>query len=438
MNAALDRALGRVWQSPLPGRVLDDLVALDRVAGHDGERRAADRILDHLDRAGAVDTRREAVPIEVWHADGASLAIDPPAASAGIDAQGDATPDHYAATALPYSPAGTVIGPVRSIDADADLDGAIALSRAGGDTHRLAAVGRAAERGAAGFLLAGDRPGQLRPTGTVGTGQAGPLVAAGISHETAATLDRRDRPVELSVSARLTDGETHLVRGRIGPDTADRVLVVAHHDAHAIGEGALDNGAGVAALVAVVETLVGVDLPLGVDVATVGGEEVGLLGSAALAAAMDTDRIRAVVNCDGIGRHPRPKAITHGSDALDDLIAGVARDLDRPIDRVTRTHPYSDHWPFLRRGVPALQFHSTRPGGRTDRWERGVTHTAADTREKVSIATVRDHAMVAAVAVRRLLDTRVPRRDPDAIRAGFEETGLSDRMRTAGVWPEAW
>ncbi|MFB6162897.1 MAG: M28 family peptidase [Halococcoides sp.] len=430
MNAALERALGRVWHSSLPRAVLDDLTARDRFTGTAGERRTADALVDHLDGAGATGVHRETVPITVWTGGGATLSID-----SAADGPGDRTVD---AIALPYSPSGTVSGPVRSIEATAgDLDGAIALARTGGDTHRLEAVGRAADAGAAGFLLAHDRPGQLRPTGTIGTGETGPIVAAGISHETAARLERA-RSVDLSVEAHTGEGHTHLVRGRVGPDTDERVLVLAHHDAHSIGEGALDNAAGVAALSAIVEVLAAVDLPVGVEVATVGGEEVGLLGSTALAADLDTDRIRAVVNCDGIGRHPRPKAITHGSGALAEVIAATADALDRPIDREPRVHPYSDHWPFLRRGVPALQFHSTRPDGRMARWDRGWTHTAADTREKVSIATVRDHAMVAAVAIDRLLDADLPRRSPATIRETFEATGMADRMRVAGVWPEEW
>ncbi|TKX83043.1 M28 family peptidase, partial [Halorubrum sp. SS5] len=71
---------------------------------------------------------------------------------------------------------------------------------------------------------------------------------------------------ELSVEASTTPGESRNVLGTAGPDTDERVLLLAHYDAHDIAEGALDNGCGIATVATAADILADADLPVGVDV----------------------------------------------------------------------------------------------------------------------------------------------------------------------------
>jgi Zn-dependent M28 family amino/carboxypeptidase len=146
--------------------------------------------------------------------------------------------------------------------------------------------------------------------------------------------------------------------------------------------------------------------------------------------------VRAVVNVDGAGRFRDLRALTHAHGGLPDLVAGVA-DLPDPITVEERPHPWSDHWPLLRAGVPALQLHSASPG-EEGVWDRGWTHTRADTRDKVDPRNLREHAMLAAVLVERITHTRLDRVEPDRVRERLQAVGAEPGMRAAGVWPAAW
>ena len=86
---------------------------------------------------------------------------------------------------------------------------------------------------------------------------------------------------------------------------------------------------------------------------------------------------------------------TLGSRAGPALVDRVAEAADNPVPGVETPHPYRDHWPFLREGVPSLQLHS-EPADDHQPWgPRGkpVVHTRADTVDKVEFRDVREHAV---------------------------------------------
>ncbi|WP_235262753.1 M28 family metallopeptidase [Halobacterium salinarum] len=168
---------------------------------------------------------------------------------------------------------------------------------------------------------------------------------------------------------------------------------------------------------------------------TVSGEEVGLVGASALADSLDTDAVRAVVNLDGAGRYRTLRAFLHATPAFADVLAAVEDATGHPIDVVDTLHPYSDHWPFLRAGVPAVQLHSVTPER-----GRGWGHTQADTRDKVDARTLREHGMLAALLVRELAreDTTIPRASQATLRQRLVDAGMRSGMVAADVWPAAW
>jgi len=445
-RAALDRALGETWRDDYPWELLTRLTELDRFAGHPGERRAADLVADALQTAGARDVTTDTFDLQVWSRGTTELAVTAP-----VDRS-------FEAIALPYSPAGDVHAPVvdvghgtpGEIDELGDtLDGAIALAAtdspdSGRFVHRMEKYGHAVAAGARAFVFRNHKPGRLPPTGSLRFDREAAIPGVGVSKETGDWLVEyadRDATLHLRVDAQTDPGEGVNAHGVFGPEDADeKVVVLAHHDAHDIAEGALDNGCGVATMVTAARTLAPVSdqFERRVRFASVGAEEVGLVGSQALADRLDPETVAAVVNLDGAGRYRTLRGFTHGTTeveaALDDLVARTGRSVT--VEDVI--HPFSDHWPFLRQGVPAVQLHSVTPER-----GRGWGHTHADTRDKADARNIREHGMLAALLVADLAGVdgpprSVPRPDSDALAELLVDQGYESGMRAADIWPPEW
>jgi len=449
MDEATALALGRAWTDDAPWDVLTRLTELDdRLGGSPGERRAAELVAEALSAAGVRDVHEQPFGISRWTRGSAQLAVHVPAR--GVERS-------FETVALPYAPAVDTEAPLVDVGHatpdeldEADVAGAIAVTstatppRFDRPYHRAEKVGHAAAAGAAAFVFVNHHSGQLPPTGSLRFDREAAIPGLGVSKETGDWLrEYADHGVRarVQVDATTEPGTSRNVVGTLGPTGADaadgEVVVVAHVDAHDVGEGALDNGCGVATLVGMARVLAAVDVPRRVRFAGVGSEELGLLGSEALARDLDLETVHAVVNVDGAGRFRNLQALAHGSATLADLVDGVADDLGHPVDVGKRPHPYSDHWPFLRAGVPCLQLHSENPDAEST-WDRGWTHTRADTRDKADPRTVRSHAMLGASLVREVAAAGVGRVDPGAIRERFEEIGIDEGMRAADIWPDEW
>jgi Zn-dependent M28 family amino/carboxypeptidase len=453
----LATALGATWTDDDPWRFLTDLTAIgSRMAGSEGERRAAGLVADVFERVGLADVRTEPFDLPVWERGSASL----DATVSGRD--GEPSTRSFGALALPYSPSGSVSGELvdvgygtpAEID-ERDVEGRIAVASTttpsgGRFVHRMEKFGYAIDAGAVGFVFVNHLDGQLPPTGSLTFGEEAEAVAVGVSKETGAWL--REYAVgggsgavgaakddvaraELSVEASTTPGESRNVLGSTGPDTDERVLLLAHYDAHDIAEGALDNGCGIATVATAADILTDADLPIGVDVVAVGAEEVGLLGAEHLADRLDLDRVKGVVNVDGAGRFRDLVALAHASTAAASVAEAVSTATRQPIEVDAQPHPFSDQWPFVRRGVPALQLHSDS-GDRG----RGWGHTHADTRDKVDDRNVREHAMLIALLVAEFAapERDLPRLDRDELAAAFREADFETGMRAADLWPADW
>ncbi|WP_306053867.1 M28 family metallopeptidase [Natronococcus wangiae] len=470
-NPDLERALGRAWTDDRPWDLLTRLTELpDRMGGSPGERKATEITREALSEAGIADVRIDEFPMQHWRRGttefavlGSETASDDGDGATGIDRSFDAI-------ALPYSPAGDVEGPLvdvgygtpEEID-EVDLQGAIAVAstttpRGQRFVHRMEKFGHAVAAGAEAFVFANHVPGQLPPTGALKFDAEAAVPGVGVSRETHDWLTEyaeRGARARLRVDASTEDGSSQNVHGTVGgeashasenssgqrprdPETDEEVILLAHYDAHDIAEGALDNGCGIATAAGAASILAALedDLACRVRIAGVGCEEIGLLGAEALAEETDLESVRAVVNVDGAGRFRNLKALSHASETLAELADDVADAFGQPIVHDPDPHPFSDHWPFLRAGVPSIQLHSEPPTG--GERGRGWGHTAADTRDKVDPRNLREHAMLTAVLVRELTRTSPPRVSADELRERFEEQEYVPGMRAADVWPTAW
>ncbi|MFC4439456.1 MULTISPECIES: M28 family peptidase [Natrialbaceae] len=454
-SSTLESALGRAWSDDRSWNLLTRLTELpDRMGGSAGEREGAEIVRDSLSAAGVADVRIDEFPMQHWQRGQTEFAVvgSETAADDDID-EASGVDRSFDAIALPYSPAGNVEGPLvdvgygtpEEID-EADLRGGIAVASTTTPpgqrfVHRMEKFGHAVAAGAEAFVFANHVPGQLPPTGALKFNAEAAVPGAGVSAETHDWLTEyaeRGARGRLRVDASTEDGSSQNVHGAVGPETNEEVIVLAHYDAHDIAEGALDNGCGIATAVGAASILAAIedDLECQVRIAGVGCEEIGLLGAEAMAEETNLESVRAVVNVDGAGRFRNLKALSHASEPLAELTDEVAEAFGQPVVHDPDPHPFSDHWPFLRAGVPSLQLHS-EPADGGERG-RGWGHTAADTRDKVEPRNLREHAMLTALLVRELTRTSAARVSTEELRERFEEQDYVPGMRAAEVWPTAW
>jgi len=416
---------------------LESLVDVgSRMAGSDGERRGLELTRDALESAGAREARIEAFDIQGWTRGTSQILA------------GETTQN---CIALPRSPSGTARG--RLVDVghglpqdfeDADLEGAVVMADSAvpgwydRSLHRREKYYHAIERGAAAFVFRNHVEGCLPPTGSVGRDDApiGEIPAVGVSNEVGSRLARRfdGKEVTVEVDANIHDAESGIVRASVGPDTDERLLLTSHVDAHDISEGAMDNGAGTATVVEIVNALAAreADLDTRIEIACFGAEEVGLKGSDHLAGTTDRDSIRAVVNLDGICRSRTLAVTTHHVEELAAATRRVRERFDHPIGVDPTMVPHSDHWPFVARGVPGMMVASESDGA-----GRGWGHTAADTLDKLEKRDLRESAILLTELVVELADTQesIPRLDREDVAEYLREEGYAEGMRRTGDWP---
>jgi Zn-dependent M28 family amino/carboxypeptidase len=408
----------------------------NRMAGSDGERTAAEATRDALAEAGARHDRLQEFPIQGWARGDSEITA------------GDTTQD---CIALPRSPADSATGELVDLGyglpedfEDADLDGAVVMARSDVPDHHDRYIHRrekyyyAVEGGAAAFVYRNHVPGQLPPTGSVGTeaDPIGDVPAVGVSSEVGARLGRRfaGESVTVSVDAEIMDATSQNVHAELGPDTDERVLVTSHVDAHDIAEGAMDNGAGTAMVVELASALAARedDLDTRVEFVCYGAEEVGLVGSSYHADRTDLDSIRAVVNNDGVCRGRTLQLTTNTFDELGAVAESVSEAFDHPITVDPTCGPHSDHWPYVVEGVPGTHVMSE-----TDGEGRGWGHTHADTLDKVDVRNLRESAILLTEYVVRAAeaDREFPRADPGRIADALEAEGQAEGMKVIGDWP---
>jgi aminopeptidase YwaD len=191
-------------------------------------------------------------------------------------------------------------------------------------------------------------------------------------------LKSSDRQVHLRIDSHQSPGRFCNVVARRNGAQQERVVLMAHLDTMADTPGAIDNGSGVAVLLALAERLARRDLGIGVEWIALNGEEVGGLGDAEYLRRGERElgQVLVAINADGVGQRLGANSITMMgcSQPFQDRV----RQLHLPYRGVVWGEPWyeSDHTAFLTRGVPCIPI--TSVGGAT------VLHSPADTIEWVS------------------------------------------------------
>jgi len=306
-------------------------------------------------------------------------------------------------------------------------------------------VARAKAVGAAALLLVHFQPGQTLYQTVALFGELAPLAVFGLSREDGLWLRRRlaagkESTVRLRALNRIRGQATSYnvvaeVRGTEWPE--EIVVVGAHLDSIGLGAGALDNGAGTAAVLDLAGIIAQQPLRRTVRFVLFTGEEEGCVGASAYmrAHAGELDQIVAMVNMDtGAGR-----VIAYENTGRPD----VGARLEALVEKLGPLGPkevkpgqtwYSDHGPFVRAGVPAFFLLQETASYET------YIHTAADTFDKVNPADYRAAQAVLAATVAEIANAaeRFARRwSREEMAALLEATGESKNLEIFGIpiWP---
>lgn len=357
--------------------------------------------------------------------------------------------------ALPYCAPGTVEGPLLYV-AEGDLrtyaakqremKGAVVMANTANPRssalrmHRSEKLSRAIDAGAVGFIWMRAVAGGLAETGSARFGRFCEAPAIAVSYEEGHALLRLAKrgPVHLRIHStnenRMVETQNVFAefRGRTKPD--EIVVLGAHYDAHDIGQGAMDNGSGLAVVLEAARVLRRYRdaFKRTLRIVAFGGEEMGLHGSRHHADRHRAETMRFMLNLDGSARSMTATLYFPGwPDGLD----FVRGQYEGNIDDEASLWLHSDHYSFSAQGVPAAIVMSDQPAGSSAAAFRGYGHTAMDTLDKASGAAIEAEASRAARFALRLLtmdEIPLPRKTPAEMREVLVGLGLDKTLRSEG------
>lgn len=378
-----------------------------RLAGTDSEKKAFALLRERVRAASPANSGRSIpVPYGGWRAkraalrmaDGTLAACHPlvrtiTTAKDGLTAEvidlGRGTPEEFQAHAR-------------------DIKGRIVLVRhelmfAAGTIHRRRKYDMARANGALGFLIAGPLPGEL-VAGSSGREGGEGIPALGIAPETAVRLARRadgwpsaTMIIETDESPAETETLVYEYPGR----TADWVVLSAHVDGHDLAESAMDNGTGLAAVLAATRVLAPevARWRRGLRVMFFSVEEWALTGSAQYVRALseaERKQIALNVNLDSVAGSADLAALTSGFAGVEPFLLQVAAANGQRLRTVRPLMTNSDHANFAAGGIPAIRLVA---GFDDPAANLRLVLTPADTRDKVDEADLRRATMLTAAIV---------------------------------------
>lgn len=331
--------------------------------------------------------------------------------------------------------------------------GSIFAEGVGGFAKLVAALPLLKESGAAAAIVGDSEANNvLNATSFSWGASVSPLPLAQVGMEDAKLIQRlvEQRPqdqgpvtIEFSFENRVS-GPTQVnnviaeIQGREKPD--EWIIVGAHLDSWDYGTGAQDNGSGCAMVLEAARAIAaiaqgGQGPRRSIRFALWGGEEQGLLGSAAYvrAHASELGKCVAVLNTDNGAGHPKGWKVEGRSDLSDamkpisqSLLAGMGGDglsMETTFD--------TDHGLFMLEGIPSLDLWVDMSGyGR-------VHHKSSDTIDKVdahNLALGSAIVAVTAYAIAERADPIARRLDRAAVGEILKKANLVDFLKAIGVW----
>lgn len=303
------------------------------------------------------------------------------------------------------------------------------------------------DAGALAVLIAADKQHAMLYTAPVefsATGKLAALPTLSLGHEDVGLMRRMlagSKTPRVRLDVRNTIGaafdSTNVVGEIRGSDKADEIVVVgAHLDSNDLGPGALDNAAGVAAVLETARAIKaqGLQPRRTIRFVLFTGEEEGMVGSIAYVERhrAEMDRTVAALIMDiGAGR---PLGwFSMGRTDLDADIQEFAKPLAQFGDLGIEHAAFAatDNAPFMAEGVPNLILVQDETA------YLPVHHTIADTPDKIDARDFASAVATVAATAYQIADRaqRFGRRlSTEEVKRMADETKVGDQWRAAGIW----
>lgn len=223
---------------------------------------------------------------------------------------------------------------------------------------------------------------------------------------------------------------------RLPGKSGQRIILGGHFDSWDLGQGALDNGLGVAQIYEVARLLkkYSPSNEHTVEFVWFDAEEFGLWGSRHFAGAEAHSDVRVMVNLDMVGNPTGINAM--GFDSLIPSLERYSKNLGAwAFERKLANKPWmgSDHHPFILKGIPAITYYAP-----IDPEQSRYYHDFADTLDKVDSTTLARASAIIALLIYDLANdtsSQIPHLDREGTATLFREAGLEKRMKEADSWP---
>lgn len=193
-----------------------------------------------------------------------------------------------------------------------------------------------------------------------------PIPSATVSHDVGLQLlERVGQSAHLKIVSRSVPSSSANIIGKTASNNPNRLVLCAHYDTKLGTPGAVDNGAGMAALLALARLLAKRPFDIALEFVAFGGEEYYASGDVEYARQNERQfsNILAAINMDGIGQRLGSNSVTMlaESQAFHALVAEVISHYPTVI--WTEAWYASNHYTFFARGVPSVALTS-----------KGLTH----------------------------------------------------------------
>ncbi|MEK6324077.1 MAG: M20/M25/M40 family metallo-hydrolase [Acidobacteriota bacterium] len=214
------------------------------------------------------------------------------------------------------------------------------------------------------------------------------------------------------------------------------IIIGAHLDSWDYGTGAQDNGSGCAQVLEAARAIAAIVAPRrSIRFALWGGEEEGLLGSAAYVKAHKAElgKCVAALNTDNGAGHPKGWKV-EGRKDLADAMMSISNSLLEGLGAGGRSQEMTfdtDHGHFMLEGIPVLDLW-------VDRSHYGeVHHKSSDTIDKVDAHNLVAGAAVIAVtayAIAERAEPIAPHIDHKAVGELLKKAKLDEFLKAMGIW----
>ncbi|QXD23124.1 M28 family peptidase [Opitutia bacterium ISCC 51] len=300
------------------------------------------------------------------------------------------------------------------------------------------------ERGLKGLLLINRKNGgQLLARTQHREGSPSPIPVYTITEEEGHWLKRLIKRGETPSVQLTTRSETKPMRtanlvATLPGQVEEKIVIGAHFDSWDLGQGALDNGLGIAQAYDVARLLKAIhpNNHYTLEFVWFNAEEFGLYGSYAYMEKHKNDPIRAMINMDMVGDPIGINAM--GFDSLIPFLEEFSNQLNAlSFTRAMDNKPWngSDHMPFIIQGIPSITLYAP-----INEASSRFYHDFGDTFDKVDETTLsKSIAIISLLAYELANDDKLnlPRLTEEETIALLRKAKLENPLRESGYWPFA-